>query len=206
MALDGTYSGLQASIAAYLNRDDLTAVIPDFIIAANNRIGRRLRVADMETTATGSLTDGAAALPDDFIELRRVENVGSSRNSVLTPLTPGAAGVDYEYNTAGVPNHYTITGNTITTYPNAGDGELRIIYYAKPPALSDDEPTNWLLTKAPEIYLYASLIEAAPYLMDDERVGIWGTMFNQACDQLQARDDMGRWGGSRSRVNPKYLP
>ena len=34
MALDGTYAGLKASVADWLNRADLTAVVPDFITLA----------------------------------------------------------------------------------------------------------------------------------------------------------------------------
>jgi hypothetical protein len=205
MALDGTYTGLKASIAEWLMRDDLTAAIPDFIAMAGNRAARKLRVADMETTATGVLTDGAAALPDDFLELRRVVSAGST-NSILEFTTPGSAGYEYQFEGAGVPLNYTITGTTITPYPTAGSGTLVIDYYAKPPVLSDAVPTNWLLSNAPEVYLYGSLIESAPFLADDNRVGVWGTLFNQACDEMQKLDERMRYGHSVSRLNSRYLP
>ena len=206
MALDGTYSGLKASITDWLMREDLTAAIPDFITLAGKRAARKLRVADMETVATGALVDGTAALPSDFIELRRVLDIGSARNGVLEQITPTSAGVDYQYPNGGIPHDFTITGNSITTYPSAGNGSLTILYYAAPSVLSDAVPSNWLLIKAPEVYLYGALIESAPYLGDDNRVGVWGTLFNQACDALQVVDERARFGRMVSRVNPKYLP
>jgi hypothetical protein len=42
MALDGSYAGLQASIADFLNRGDLSTVIPDFITLAEAQMARRL--------------------------------------------------------------------------------------------------------------------------------------------------------------------
>jgi hypothetical protein len=73
MAL-GTYSELKTSIANYLNRDDLTSVIPDFITLTENRLDRELRVRANMVRATTTTTSGTPFynLPTDLIELRSV--------------------------------------------------------------------------------------------------------------------------------------
>ena len=59
MAL-GTYSELKTSIANYLNRDDLTAVIPDFITLTENRLDRELRVRANMIRASTTTTAGTS--------------------------------------------------------------------------------------------------------------------------------------------------
>ena len=65
-----------------------------------------------------------------------------------------------------------------------------LIYYAKIPALSDANPTNWLLTRYPDAYLYACLLEAMPYNEEDARMQTWATAYATAIDKIQ-RDDKG---------------
>jgi len=55
-------------------------------------------------------------------------------------------------------------------------------------ALSDTNTTNWLLTSHPDVYLYGSLLEAEPYLKDDERAALWGTLYEQAASQVRVPD------------------
>jgi hypothetical protein len=65
MSLDGTYAGLQASVADWLNRADLTAVVPDFIAMAEAQISRRLlmdgpvrmMMGRSDATVTAEFTD-----------------------------------------------------------------------------------------------------------------------------------------------------
>lgn len=199
MAL-GTYADLQASIASWVMRDDLTAQIPDFVALAESRINNRLRVADMETTATATLTDGAVVLPSDFLEARRIISSGTGAfNTPLAFITPVEAGQIYASSAAGVPRRYTITDNLLTTYPSGGDGDVTMIYYARLPPLAI-YLTNWLLTKAPDVYLYGSLMESAPFLGDDGRLQVWAGLFDQAVSALQSTDQRSRYGNSVSRV------
>ena len=46
-------------------------------------------------------------------------------------------------------------------------------YYAKIPALSGSNASNWLLARSPDVYLYGSLVAAEAFLMNDERLGVW---------------------------------
>jgi hypothetical protein len=70
-----------------------------------------------------------------------------------------------------------------------------LVYYAKLSKLSDSNTTNWLLTAAPDIYLYGALMQAAPYLKDDARIGTWSQMYLTALQDLQTADDRGSTSG-----------
>jgi len=201
MALD-TYSELQAAIIRWAMRTgdtEFAAEVPTFIELAESRINRTLRVSDMETTTTTTLDDdGAMDLPEDFLELRAFLGSGSPQYS-LAPVTPAFAADEYAGAGAGTSYSYAIVGNNLTTFP-AGTGDATLTYFAKVPALSDEEPTNWLLTKAPEVYLYGALMESAPYLMDDQRTVGWGTLFQKAIDDLHSQDRGARYSNVRARV------
>lgn len=199
MALD-SYLNLQASVADWLDREDLAARIPDFVALAESRIANRLRVSDMETVATATLTDGAVTLPADFIEARRI--ISSATGAYNTPLefiSPVHAGETYPSSAAGVPVHFTISGGVLTTYPNGGTGTVTMIYYARPPALAIWQ-ANWLLTKAPDVYLYATLTEGASFQGDDVQMQKWLTLFEASVNALQAADQRSRYANSVSRV------
>jgi hypothetical protein len=199
MALDN-YTDLKSAVADWLDREDLTARVPDFVLMAESMINRDLRVADMEKTATAYLTDGAVALPADFNEPRRIlSNATGAYQIALEPLSPTEAGNLYPSSQSGVPVHYTISGNTLATYPGGGTSQVTMIYYAKLPTLLA-YGTNWLLTKAPDIYLYGSLLHSGPYLGDDGRATTWAQLYQAALEKLQAADQRSRYASSVCRV------
>lgn len=194
-----TYSDLLAAVADWLMRDDLTARIPDFIAMGEDRMTKDVRTSDMQTVLTSPLSGGVVTLPADFIEASQI--VGSGANGrPLQNVSPGYAGEYYASSSAGVPVHYTITGNTLTTYPNGGSGNITLTYYAKPRALDLGNPTNWLYAKSPRLYLYAALVESAPFLQDDARLQTWNALYQSALDALHKSDERKRYGSSTSRV------
>jgi hypothetical protein len=90
---------------------------------------------------------------------------------------------------SGKPSYYTIVGTQIEVIatPDTGyTGELT--YYAKIPALSDSNTSNWLLAYAPDLYLYGALLEAAPYLKDDERLPVWSQMYVNSLGDIEVAD------------------
>ena len=62
MAVD-TYTNLQAAIANFLARDDLTAQIPDFITMAEARMSRELETRSQEKRVTASINLHRIATP-----------------------------------------------------------------------------------------------------------------------------------------------
>ena len=75
-----------------------------------------------------------------------------------------------------------------------------MLYYKTFDALSDSNTTNWVISNAPDVYLYGSLLEAEPFLMNDERVQLWAIGFKQAIDDIQFQDNKDRHSGSELRV------
>jgi len=192
-----TYSDLKTSIAGYLARSDLTSQIPDFITFAENRLRRELRIRQMlksVTTATVS-GDSTVELPSDFLEIRDFVAL----TNPITPLnysSPSALSNDPVASQVGVPKSYTILANEFLMSP-VPDGvyTLRLLYFAAPAYLSSTNASNVFLTTAPDALLYASLIEAEPYLMNDARINTWGTMYDRAIASLTKSDESTQYSG-----------
>jgi len=77
---------------------------------------------------------------------------------------------------------------------------IEMLFYKKFPALTATAPTNWMITNAPDVYLYGCLLEAEPFIMNDPRVQLWGTAFRQAIGDIQEQDNKDRHSGSALRV------
>jgi len=54
--------------------------------------------------------------------------------------------------------------------------------------LSTSVTTNWLLTAHPDVYLYGSLLEAQPYLIDDARIATWSQLFDKVVAEVRLPD------------------
>jgi hypothetical protein len=192
-----TYSDLKTSIAGYLARSDLTNQIPDFITFAENRLRRELRIRQMlksVTTATVS-GDGTVELPSDFIEIRDFVAL-TNPIQPLSYSSPSALSNDPRASEVGVPKSYTILANEfLLSPPPDGVYTLRMLYFAAPPYLSNSNASNVFLNIAPDALLYAALIEAEPYLMNDARINTWGTMYDRAISSLTKSDEEGQYSG-----------
>ena len=192
-----TYSDLQTSIAGYLARSDLTSQIPDFITFAENRLRRELRIRQMlksVTTATVS-GDGTVELPSDFIEIRDFV-VTTNPIQPLSYSSPSALSNDPRASEVGVPKSYTILASEFQLVP-VPDGiyTLKLLYFAAPAYLSSTNASNVFLNVAPDALLYASLLEAEPYLMNDARINTWGSMYDRAITTLAKSDEQGQYSG-----------
>ena len=192
-----TYSDLQTSIANYLARSDLTSQIPDFITFAENRLRRELRIRQMLKSVTTATVkdDSTVELPSDFLQVRDFVVV----TNPLTPLSyssPSSLSNDPRASEVGVPRSYTILANDfqMSPIPDAVY-TVKLLYFAAPAYLSSTNTTNIFLTTAPDALLYASLIEAEPYLMNDARINTWGTMYDRAIASLAKSDEEGQYSG-----------
>jgi hypothetical protein len=193
-----TYVEIQEAVARILQRDDLAGHIPDFILMAEARLNNILRVSQMETSATITLTTGSGSVPTDYLQWRRVY-ANSDPVTLLEPMEPGEAIAKYPDTTATDPKFFYISGGTIYTKPVCSS-TLAMIYYQKIPALVSNGAGNWITSRAPQIYLYATCLEAAPFIDDDARIGIWGAMLDKAVSELQASDTTGRYSRSTARI------
>jgi hypothetical protein len=200
------YAQLKSNIADFLNRSDLTAVIPTFIELAESQMERPLRVRQMIERATASIDTQYSAVPADFLEAKTFKITSSNPIQPIEFLTPEQMDDrDQLYSNApGMPKYFTIIGGQIRVSPTPdGVYTAELMYFAKLPKLSDSVTTNWLLASSPDAYLYGALMQAAPYLKDDERVAVWGTLYNTAIESIKFADQNSSASGLiRARVKP----
>lgn len=190
MALS-TYADLQSAVANWLHRSDLTSIIPDLITVAESRIGREVRSRYQEqrvqTTAANYIS-----LPSDYVSMRSIWIV-TSPYTMLSYLDPTAFFNQYNDTTTGRPVAYTIIGDEVRFGPDPSSAyTVEMWYYKKLTALSSS--VNSLYTENPDIYLYATLAAAAPFLKDDARVALWEAEYKNVKDRLNAAHQSGRYG------------
>lgn len=192
------YAELKSSIADFLNRDDLTSVIPTFISLAEAQFARDLRHYKMENRATGTIDSQFMTKPGDWLETIRI-NITTSNTRPLDLLSAQAM-VDKRANhldTTGIPRYYRHSENQFEFFPSPdGSYGVELLYYQRVPALSDSVTTNWLLTEAPDAYLYGSLVHSAPYLSEDQRTAVWAQLFGASLQRLNQSSDEATYSGS----------
>lgn len=185
-----SYSGLCSAIASFAVREgdtEFEASVPIFINLAEERFNRELRVRWMEASDTLTVTDGVAPLPADYLQYRRVRAGGCDLHVA-----------DAEWIEArGDGPYFSISGSNVRY--GGGGGSIDLDYYQRIPALSASNQSNWLLSRYPSLYLYGALIESAPFMMDDPRMGVWGAMFDKAMSGLVSEDSLAKFAGAKSR-------
>lgn len=191
MAL-ANYSDLLSAVAAWLNRgSDLDSRIPDFIKLAEAEFNRKLRTIEMEARSTLTLTSDSHALPADFLGARSV----AIENTRLEYVPPSEAFDDTS--TGGYPTRYTIADGSIFFRPAPSSGDVELAYYASIPALTVSNTTNWLMTRWPDLYLFATCAQAEFYVWNDPRVPLWKGRAEEIMDQINRQAFSERHGGRR---------
>jgi hypothetical protein len=203
------YSTLQTAIADFLNRDDLTAVIPTFIQLAEAQMNREIRHLKMEQRSSGqqSAGDQYMQVPNDWLETIRF-TLTASGTSALT-LASRAAIADIRAKNEDVstrlPYYYCHADGQFELYPTPSeDTDFELLYYQKIPDLATNS-TNWLLTDAPDVYLYGALLHSAPYLAEDARVAVWAQMYSAAVQNVNNASEQARYSGSGMTLKVRGL-
>lgn len=195
-----TYTELQSAVANWLARDDLTSRIPEFITLCEAKLNRALFVRQMETrsTTTCDTTDDEPefiSLPTDFQSMRRIRLSSVTGKPRLKYLS-GAQADEFRYgddNTSGQPSHFTIMGSEIELIPTPdANYTIEMVYRKYIPALASNS-TNWLLTLAPDAYLYGALLESAPYIKEDARIQTWALGLSNALDGLNSLGQLAQY-------------
>ena len=184
-----TKGALSDAIAAWLNRDDLATRIPDFIRLAEARMNRLLRDPDQIVQTTVTVTSGDGDLPADFGQMIAFGPAGTR----LTQVTPGEFGT---YNSrAGNMQVFAVVGTRLKTLPTSS-GPVPIAYYRTITPLVADGDTNWLLTRAPDLYLWGSLLQAEFYGWNDERLPLIRNGWDDGIAELRIDGEARRWGSA----------
>ena len=198
MALD-TYSNLKTEIASYLNRDDLTSNIDTFIDLAESRHAKDLRLREMAVNSTDTTVSGTKyiSLPTGFLEFIAIQNTSASPQTELQYMAPNELNRVYVDSGNSLPVYYTIIGDKAYFGPTPDNAyTINMYYYKRVTGLSDSNTTNDILTNYPELYLYGSLLEATPFIQNDERLPVWANMYNEAIQKANLSDEKGKHSSS----------
>jgi hypothetical protein len=191
-----TYSSLLTDVRRYLERGftaESDAIVyeqlPRLITLGERRIARELKIQGLITAVQTPFQVGVAVYekPD-----RWRDTVSMTVDGV--PIYARS----YEYCRSYWPNEaqtgspqfyadYNYQHWLITPTPDAAQ-TLEVLYYEQPPLLGDDCQTNWLTEYAPDLILYATLLEATPFLKNDERIQTWQAMYDRAAQALNGED------------------
>lgn len=175
------YTTLQADVAEYLDRTDLSSRIREFISLAEHRIMHDLKFRGNETGTSVTLTSGTDEItpPARFrsvimlldenskpIERRTISFLRQHKSSLTTAT--------------GAPQFYALFNDKIFVSPVADQGyTLSLRYYEEVEELSTSNPSNYFTGNTPNLLLYGTLLEAAPYLHNDERVQLWQASYDR---------------------------
>lgn len=199
MAFALTYSSLVTAIEDYLDRDntELVARIPTFIQLAEVRVARELRILAFTRAVTDTLVAGTAivAKPSDWRETISINlgtGTGNNTRNIVLPRS-------YEYlrtyapdpTVTGTPKYYADYDRQHWLFAPtpAANSPIEVVYTALVEPLDDNNQTNVLTDYAPDMLLYACLLETAPYLKNDERIQTWQARYDR-CLKAEVIDDV----------------
>lgn len=182
------YASLQTAVGNWLHRSDLNTQIPDFISIAEVKLNRLLRLRAMENIATGTVAQ-TVSLPTGFVEMISLTVTVGGTTYPVTYIPPTQINSD-----SSTTYRYSLVGDNIYFVPIGSGESYTLTYYKKFDPVSSG--ANWLITNAPDVYLYAALMEATPFIKDDARTQLWGSMLSNSIDQLMKADIGDRYGSS----------
>jgi hypothetical protein len=203
MATTMTFETLKQDVQRYLERGATYASdpvvyeqIPRLINLAERRIARELKIQGFIAVVSDTMVVGQSvyAKPDRWRDTVSI-NIGTgTSNANRTALFTRV----YEYLRSYWPNesltatplfysdydysHWLIAPTPDQAYP------FEVLYYELPPLLDDSIQTNWLTEYAPQLLLYGALLEATPFLKNDERIGTWQQYYDRAAAMLNGED------------------
>lgn len=198
-----TFDSLKTDVQRYLERGSSSATdpivyeqIPKLINLAERRIARDLKIQGFQTVVTTTMQTSVCVMPkpDRWRETISI-NIGTGvtndvRKTLFTRsyeycrtywpdqtvLGEPVFYADYDY------RHFLFAGTPDQDYP------IEIVYYELPPLLDDEFQQNWLTNYAPNALLYGTLLEATPFLKNDERIPVWQQFYQMAVESLNTED------------------
>jgi hypothetical protein len=181
-----TYSELKTAIAGWLHRSDLTSVLADFVTLSESKFNRRLRTRQQETAFSGTPTSYEIAIPSDLAAVRKLWRTSDRWELIQRPIDTLTF-----LQEGGQSTGFAITDAFVFD----GTSEVGGIYFAKITALSDADPTNWLLTAYPDLYLWAGLSEAAFYAKDLNAAAMWTERTDALIKEINGTSQRDKFSG-----------
>ena len=195
MAAVMTYTSLAADIASYLERSDAQtlAKIPTFIMLAEQVIASEIKFLGNLTVNNSTMVTGTAVIEKPARWHKTV-----SMNVVVDGERQPVFLRKYEYlreywpdaTATGVPAYYADYDYThwLVAPTPAAAYTFEILYYQRLQPLDDTNQTNWFTEYAPQALLYGSLLQAMPFLKNDDRIPMWQAQYQQIIQTLKTED------------------
>jgi hypothetical protein len=163
---------------------------------------------EVRSTMTTTADQRYFNLPGGYLQMRNIQ-LNTNPITPLEYITPEMLDRLYGGGTTGKPRAYTLIGDEIQLAPIPDSTyTLEMAFYEKFTALGDGTSgtvtSNWLTTNAPDVLLYGALLEAEPFIKNDERVNLWINAYNSAITRIQDADSRDRHSGSAMRVRNVY--
>lgn len=176
-----TYGELKVSVATWLNRKDLTDNIPDFISLAETRIFRFLRSPSNEvgTDYMPALDDTSIVIPNDLLELKLLVINGETYKFISYDYL-----IQNKLALADTRVFSRIQNNFIFPFSFKGTEQVTMIYWQDQSGFNEDSDFSATLRTAPDLYLFGALLEAEPFIKDDERIPIWNAKYDKALEEF----------------------
>lgn len=185
------YLDLRLAVSEHVGNRNISDVMKRLVQQAESNLNRQLRTRKQITSDTLTFTSGAATLPTDFLEMINVyDGYGQ-------PMRAGSLAGNKAYGA----NYYRYSVNGSQLLIEGADGDRDIDYFAAIPTITGSSGgTNWLLAQYPDLYLYATGLEAAKFLRDTDLVTATQPLLAQSMASVMADDERARWANSTVRV------
>jgi hypothetical protein len=205
-----TYDSLLDDLSTYAERADapFTDQRERFVMLAENRIASEVKGLGFKKFVTGTFTVSNPVIVKPvrwretesfsylsgtsrvFLKLRSLEYCRTYwPDSTLSSTTPKYYS-DYDF------EHFYLAG----TPALASSFELG--YFERPVPLSTAVQTNWTTEYAPQLLLYACLLEAQPWLKLPERIPEFQAMYDRAVSGITHEDNQRVTDAESNRAKP----
>lgn len=188
-----TYSSLISDVASYAERNDppFIAQVPRFVALAENRIASESKPLGFLRVVNGQLDGNILVKPTRWRKTRSFSVINGATRTYLfnrsyefcrsyspNPATTGTPYyyADYDY------EHFFIAPTPDLQY------YFELQYYERPEPLDEVNQTNWTTQYAPQLLLYATLIEAMPFLKTSERIPEFQQLYDRALLMIAKED------------------
>ena len=198
-----TYADLQAELLDWISNSKIAAKTATCVQLAEARIRNDILIRRMELPHHGVFDGAVIFLPQDCESVQRLMYYVGGRE-VSIPYA-SVLSVEYLTSSPGNPRAYTLTDQAIMLYPTPAAAMQYTLYYVPFIAdLSGSNETNWLLDRSPNVYLWASCLEAAGYLQDEQLEVKYEARYRQALDALFSASERQRMPSNTPLIARPY--